>query len=325
METERPGSEIAISVKDLVKRFGNFTAVDHVSFNVRRGEIFGFLGPNGSGKSTTIRMLCGLLTPTSGRASVTGYDIVRDAPAIQRNIGYMSQKFSLYADLTVLENIAFYAGVYKVPAERIQERINAVLELSGLAGERNRITGTLSVGYKQRLALGCAVVHEPAVLFLDEPTSGVDPVSRRRFWDLIGGLAARGISVLVTTHVMQEAEYCDRLVMIYKGRRVALGTPEELKRAFVGQILEVSAQPSMEALRLAEGWSDVEDAALFGDRLHITVAKENDDSAHWARRFADAGLPTARVTPVDPTLEDVFVGLVAAADRAERQNGASHA
>lgn len=321
-DARRP--DIAISVRNLVKRFGGFTAVDHVSFDVRRGEIFGFLGPNGSGKSTTIRMLCGLLTPTGGEGSVSGMDIVREAADIRRHIGYMSQKFSLYNDLTVLENIEFYAGVYKVRPASIRERTDVVLELSGLTEDRNRLTGGLSVGYKQRLALGCAVVHEPDVLFLDEPTSGVDPVSRRRFWDLIETLAHRGITVLVTTHVMEEAEYCDRLVMIYKGRRVALGTPGDLKGAFPRQVLEVSAEPAMEALRLAEGWSDVAEAALFGERLHITVEKDSAEPAGWKRRFAGAGLAVESVVPVDATLEDVFVGLVAAADREEREGGIAH-
>lgn len=307
--------EVAISVDGLVKRFGDFTAVDRVSFQVRKGEIFGFLGPNGSGKSTTIRMLCGLLSPTAGGGTVIGFDVVREASEIQLRIGYMSQKFSLYDDLTVLENLQFYAGVYTVERGRIAARIDEVLALTELMDDQDRVTRTLSVGFKQRLALGCAVVHEPEVLFLDEPTSGVDPISRRRFWDLIDSLAHTGVTVLVTTHVMEEAEYCNRLVMIYKGRRVALGTPTELKAGFPRQVLEVGGADAMEALRAADAWPDVEQAAVFGEALHITVARDNTDSAVWARRFAGAGIRVSGIRPVDVTLEDVFVSLVASEDR----------
>ncbi|HEY3266355.1 MAG TPA: ABC transporter ATP-binding protein [Armatimonadota bacterium] len=309
----------AIAVENLVKRFGSFTAVDRVSFEVQQGEIFGFLGPNGSGKSTTIRMLCGLLTPTEGTGAVAGLDIVRSARDIQTRIGYMSQKFSLYDDLSVLENIEFYAGIYKVDGERIGARINAVLEIAGLAAERDRLTRTLSVGYKQRLALGCAVVHEPRVLFLDEPTSGVDPISRRRFWDLIDDMARGGVTILVTTHVMEEAEYCNRLVMIYQGRRVALGASADLKRDYPNQVLEVTTTDAMGAQRRAETWPGVEEAALFGEALHITVAKDDADPEIWRSRFAGAGLAVSRVRPVETTLEDVFVALVAQADRDERK------
>jgi ABC-2 type transport system ATP-binding protein len=311
--------EQAIVVSGLVKRFGDFTAVDEVSFEVCKGEIFGFLGPNGSGKSTTIRMLCGLLAPTAGSGSVIGLDIVKQARQIQERIGYMSQKFSLYNDLTVLENIQFYAGVYRVNLARIDERIEAVLALSDLAGDRDRLTRTLSVGYKQRLALGCAVVHEPDVLFLDEPTSGVDPVSRRRFWDLIDSLAHSGVTILVTTHVMEEAEYCNRLVMIYKGRRVALGTSAELKRDYPHEVLEVGAESAMDAMRAAEKWPDVEEAALFGDVLHITTPLDGHSLDEWIGRFLGAGVKVRSVRPVEVTLEDVFVALVAAGDRAEAQ------
>ena len=303
--------QTAIAVKDLVKRFGRFTAVDHVSFEVREGEIFGFLGPNGSGKSTTIRMLCGLLTPSSGSGTVVGLDIVRQASAIQRRIGYMSQKFSLYQDLTVQENIEFYTGVYKVPPHRIPERIEAVLDLADLSEERDRLVKTLSVGYKQRLALGCAVVHEPDVLFLDEPTSGVDPITRRRFWDLIDRLSERRVTTLVTTHVMEEAEYCHRLVMIDRGRRVALGTPGELKSAFPGRVLEVTTPDSMSALHHADHWPGVDQAALYGESLHITVGIDAGDPEAWKRRFAEAGVEVTRVRPVEVTLEDVFLWLAA--------------
>jgi ABC-2 type transport system ATP-binding protein len=315
--TDRSCPEIAIKVDGLVKRFGDFAAVDGVSFDVCKGEIFGFLGPNGSGKSTTIRMLCGLLTPTAGSGSVVGLDIVKQAEQIQTRIGYMSQKFSLYNDLTVLENIQFYAGVYKVPPDRMDERIDVVLKLADLEEDRDRLTRTLSVGYKQRLALGCAVVHEPDVLFLDEPTSGVDPVSRRRFWDLIDSLARSGVTILVTTHVMEEAEYCNRLVMIYKGKRVALGTSAELKSQYPNTVLEVSTDAPMDAMRLADTWDDVEESALFGEALHITTAMNGTSLESWVARFRDGGVVVRSVRPVEVTLEDVFVALVAAADRVE--------
>jgi ABC-2 type transport system ATP-binding protein len=315
--SERECPQNAIVVNGLVKRFGDFTAVDHVSFEVCKGEIFGFLGPNGSGKSTTIRMLCGLLTPTAGSGTVVGLDIVKQAQQIQTRIGYMSQKFSLYDDLTVLENIQFYAGVYKVPPDRIEQRIDVVLNLADLAEERDRTTRTLSVGFKQRLALGCAVVHEPDVLFLDEPTSGVDPISRRRFWDLIDSLAHSGVTILVTTHVMEEAEYCNRLVMIYKGKRVALGTSAELKASYPNTVLEVTTREAMDAMRVAEKWPDVEEAALFGEALHITTPRGETTEEAWGKRLTDAGIPVTSVRQVDATLEDVFVALVAAEDRAE--------
>lgn len=312
-----PGSNIAIRVDGLVKRFGAFAAVDGVSFEVRRGEIFGFLGPNGSGKSTTIRMLCGLLMPSEGTGSVAGLDIVRHAREIQERIGYMSQKFSLYSDLTVEENIRFYAGVYKVPPERLEERLGAVLDMADLRGQENRITHTLSTGIKQRLALGCAVVHEPEVLFLDEPTSGVDPLARRQFWDLIDAMSRKGVTVLVTTHVMEEAEFCHRLVMIYRGRRIALGTSRELKDAYPHQVLEIRVQYPTDALRVAETLDGVEEAALFGETLHITVPLNRVDPDEWTTALRAAGLEVQGVRPIEVTLEDVFVALVSGVDRAE--------
>ncbi len=312
--TERACDEKAIVVDGLVKRFGDFTAVDGVSFDVCKGEIFGFLGPNGSGKSTTIRMLCGLLTPTAGNASVAGLDVVTQARQIQSRIGYMSQKFSLYDDLTVMENLLFFAGVYKVKPDRVEQRIGAVLDLANLTADSNTLTGTLSVGYKQRLALASAVVHEPDVLFLDEPTSGVDPVSRRRFWDLIDSLARTGVTVLVTTHVMEEAEYCNRLVMIDKGRRVALGSAAELKQGYAFEVLEIRTRDVMNAMRVAENWPDVVEAALFGEDLHITCRENTRTTLQWQERFAKAGVSIQSVKPVEVTLEDVFVSLVASAE-----------
>jgi ABC-2 type transport system ATP-binding protein len=220
----------AIEAQEIVKRFGSFTAVDHITFNVEAGEIFGFLGPNGSGKSTTIRILCGLLAPTSGRAVISGYTVGKESPKIKGIIGYMSQKFSLYEELTVQENMQFYAGVYNVPQREIPDRIAEYLQLVDLTGKENFAAGALSLGWRQRLALACALVHRPRILFLDEPTGGVDPASRREFWEIIGGLSATGTTILVTTHYMDEAEHCNRILFINAGRAVAMGTPTMLKQ-----------------------------------------------------------------------------------------------
>ncbi len=236
----RDPSEPVIETRDLSKVFGRFTAVDRVSFSIRRGEIFGFLGPNGAGKSTTIRMLCGLLSSSSGTAQVNGHDINREPELIREAIGYMSQKFSLYRDLTVAENIAFFGGIYGLQGARLRDRTATVMTLAGLTGQENHLTGTLSGALQQRLALGCAILHEPPILFLDEPTSGVDPVSRREFWDLIRGLSARGITILVTTHFMDEAEFCDRLGFINAGRLIALDTPARIKTTTGSATLEAA-------------------------------------------------------------------------------------
>jgi ABC-2 type transport system ATP-binding protein len=222
-------NDYAVVVENLEKRFGSFVAVDRISFQVSRGEIFGFLGPNGAGKSTTIRMLCGILTPTAGHGTVAGFDIRTQPEQIKANIGYMSQRFSLYQDLTVEENIDFYSGIYRIPPEKKRQRKEWVIEMSGLAEHRRSLTSVLSGGWRQRLALGCAILHEPPIVFLDEPTSGVDPISRRQFWDLIYDLSGKGVTIFVTTHYMDEAEYCNRLGLIYRGELIALGTPHELK------------------------------------------------------------------------------------------------
>ena len=219
----------AVEVHDVVKKFGSFVAVDHVNLQVDAGEIFGFLGPNGAGKSTTIRILCGLLTPTSGSATVAGFDVASNPESVRQNIGYMSQKFSLYDDLTVEENIDFFSGIYGLSADQRAERKEYVLAMAGLKERRGTMTRLLAGGWKQRLALGCAILHEPPVLFLDEPTSGVDPIARRGFWDLIYELSAAGKTIFVSTHYMDEAEYCHRLALMYRGRVIALGTPEQLK------------------------------------------------------------------------------------------------
>jgi ABC-2 type transport system ATP-binding protein len=303
-------AEASVVVENLVKRFGDFTAVDRIGFEARRGEIFGFLGPNGAGKSTTIRMLCGLLKPTSGRATVAGYDVARQAEAVRQNIGYMSQKFSLYNDLRVIENLRFFAAMYQVPMAALDERIAWALAMAGLRGRESAMTGTLPAGWKQRLALGCAVLHRPAILFLDEPTSGVDPISRRHFWDLIHEMAAEGVTVFVTTHYMDEAEYCNRLVLIYRGRIVAQGTPGELKsRAMKGELLVVECEPLGQALELLRKSPDVLDAAVFGNALHLVVADAAAAAPALRAYLEGQGIRVGRVEPIRPSLEDVFVAV----------------
>jgi ABC-2 type transport system ATP-binding protein len=308
--------EPAVEVHELSRTFGSFRAVDRVAFSVAPGEVFGFLGPNGAGKSTTIRMLCGLLTPTSGSGRVAGLDIVRESERIKQTIGYMSQRFSLYEDLTVAENITFYGGIYAVEAARLKERKRWILDMAGLTGREDSLTGELSVGWKQRLALGTAVVHDPRILFLDEPTSGVDPISRRRFWDLIYEVAAQGVTVFVTTHYMDEAEHCDRLALIYRGRMIALGTAVDLKRDFAGNtLLEIAAHPLVEALDALQDVPGVHDAALYGDRLHVVVDDPADAEGRVSARLRDHGMSVEGISRITPTLEDVFVSLIERADR----------
>jgi ABC-2 type transport system ATP-binding protein len=297
-------------IENLVKRFGSFVAVDRLNLAVRKGEVFGFLGPNGAGKSTTIRMLCGLLKPTSGRAAVAGFDVARDPESVRQNIGYMSQKFSLYNDLKVIENLRLFAGLYSVPAKQLEERIAWALEMANLKGQENLMTRTLPGGWKQRLALGCAVLHRPPIIFLDEPTSGVDPISRRRFWELIQQMATQGVTVFVTTHYMEEAEYCNRLALIFRGKIVALGTPSELKHnSMRGELLLVECEPlgrTLEALQSAPG---VIDAAVFGNALHLSV-EDAANSAPIVNSFLrERGLTPGKIEKIRPTLEDVFVSL----------------
>ncbi len=308
--------ERSVVVDSLVKRFGGFTAVDGISFAVRRGEIFGLLGPNGAGKSTTIRMLCGLLQPTAGRALVAGHDVRREPESVRQSIGYMSQKFSLYNDLRVIENLRFFAALYQVPRRVLAERLAWAVEMAGLAGRESALVGTLPSGWKQRLALACAVLHRPPVLFLDEPTSGVDPLSRRGFWDLIHQMAEEGVTVLVTTHYMDEAEYCNRMVLIDRGRIVAAGTPAELKRAALdGELLLVEAEPLGPALDLLGGAPGVLDAAVFGNAIHLRVAHAADAAPSLRSWLAERGIQVGRIEPIRPSLEDVFVA--ATAGRAE--------
>lgn len=264
--------EYAVIVENLEKRFGDFQAVNKVSFKVRKGEIFGFLGPNGAGKSTTIRMLCGIIIPTSGKANVIGFDVFKETEKIKNHIGYMSQKFSLYEDLTVEENIDFYSGIYQIPAKEKRERKEWVIKMAGLDNHRNSLTAILPGGWRQRLALGCALLHRPPVIFLDEPTSGVDPISRRSFWDLIYQLASEGVTVFVTTHYMDEAEYCDRLAMIYRGELVALGTPNELSQKYMSEdILNLECSDPFAMLKVINKIPEIEEAALFGRGLHLSV------------------------------------------------------
>src|SRR5271157_1857637 len=310
----QPMAEIknSVVVENLCKRFGGFVAVDRINLEIPKGEVFGFLGPNGAGKSTTIRMLCGLLKPSSGRASVAGHDVSREPEAVRQNIGYMSQKFSLYNDLKVIENLRLFAGLYSVPSNKLGEQIDWALSMANLKGQENLITGTLPGGWKQRLALGCAVLHRPPILFLDEPTSGVDPVSRRKFWDLIQRMVAEGVTVFVTTHYMDEAEYCNRLVLIDRGRIVAMGTPTELKtRSMKGQLLLVECQPlgpGLETLSQAPG---VLDAAVFGSSLHAVVA-DAQAAMPGIRAALEAGqVRVGRLEQIPPSLEDVFVSLTA--------------
>ena len=300
----------SVLLDGLVKRFGDFTAVDHISLETRKGEIFGFLGPNGAGKSTTIRMLCGLLRPTSGRALVAGFDVAREPESVRQHIGYMSQKFSLYNDLKVIENLRLFAGLYNIPHALVAERIAWALEMADLKGQETMMTGTLPGGWKQRLALGCAVLHRPPIIFLDEPTSGVDPISRRQFWDLIHQMSADGVTVFVTTHYMEEAEYCNRLAMIYRGKMVALGTPAELKqKSMKGELLLIECEPlgtAIEALQAAPG---VLDAAVFGNTLHVLVPNALAWIAQLQTYLAARTVQVSKIEPIRPSLEDVFVAL----------------
>ncbi|GMV06759.1 MAG: hypothetical protein AMXMBFR53_30340 [Gemmatimonadota bacterium] len=301
-----------VAVRELTRRFGDFTAVDAVTFEVRAGEIFGFLGPNGAGKTTTIKMLTGLLSPSSGEGRVAGYDIRSERPHIKRSIGYMSQKFSLYQDLTVSENIELFGGLYGVTGDRFQERRRWILEMSGLGAAGDRLTEALPLGWKQRLALGCAMVHEPPILFLDEPTSGVDPVARRRFWDLINEMAGAGTTVFVSTHYMEEAEYCHRLALMNRGRLIALDTPRALRQRVVEPILQVRTDDAPHAVEALAGTPGVLEAAMFGRSLHVTVEDAEAGAALVRRTLEAAGRRVLDLHPVEPSLEDVFVSLVRA-------------
>jgi ABC-2 type transport system ATP-binding protein len=298
----------AIAVRHLTRRFGGFVAVDDVSFDVRPGEIFGFLGSNGAGKSTTIRMLCGLLRPTSGTASVGGIDVVADPEGVKRRIGYMSQRFSLYEALTVDQNIAFFGGIYGLSGDRLAARRAFVLEMAGLRGRERELTRALSGGWRQRLALGCAILHEPPIVFLDEPTGGVDPMSRRQFWRLIEDLSAAGVSVLVTTHYLDEAEHCHRIAIIQAGRLAAHGTVDELKAVFASRpILEVRASDGVAAMRALDAMPEVEKTSIFGTSVHAVLRPPGAEAETLARRLSEQGIAVSSCGVVAPSLEDVFL------------------
>lgn len=311
--------EYAVAVQEIEKKFGDFVAVNRISFDVMKGQIFGFLGPNGSGKSTTIRMLCGILIPTAGKGFVDGLEIGREAEKIKAKIGYMSQRFSLYEDLTVEENIDFYSGIYTIPPQLKEERKAWVLAMAGLQEYRHERTSILSGGWKQRLALGCAILHQPPILFLDEPTSGVDPVSRRHFWNLIYQLSNAGITVFVTTHYMDEAEYFDQIAFIYEGNLIAKGSPEQIKKEIVREtIFELHCECAYDLMDALEQQSIVKEVALFGSGLHIMVKEEISGLKTIVNLTKSHNLPIKSLKKINPTLEDAFIALIDSHQQVER-------
>jgi len=312
-------SNSAVEVHNLEKRFGSFTAVSRISFDVAPGRIFGFLGPNGAGKSTTIKMLCGILAPTSGTGTVGGFDMLTQQNRIKQNIGYMSQRFSLYEDLTVEENVNFYAGIYGLSREKTKARKEWIIHMAGLEKLRSSLTRTLSVGWKQRLALGCAIIHEPPIIFLDEPTSGVDPISRGNFWDLIRTMAEKGTTIFVTTHYMDEAEHCDSIALIYKGAIIATGTPRQLKTDFMkGDVVKISLPDSQQWLERLAALPVVTESALFGSDIHAVVSSAAT-ALPLIREFLDQHTAAGYViNKIEPSLEDVFVWLI---ENYDRENG----
>jgi ABC-type multidrug transport system ATPase subunit len=312
---------VVLEARDLTRKFGSFTAVDHVDLRIEEGSIFGFLGPNGSGKSTVIRMLCGLLAPTDGTASVMGYSVLKEAEKIKENIGYMSQQFSLYSDLTVMENLRFYAQIYGIPRREQHDRIEEVIGITGIGDYRKRRAGLLSGGWKQRLALACALVHRPRMMFLDEPTAGIDPVARRDLWNLLFELSGRGVTFFVTTHYMDEAERCSHIAYIYFSKLIVYGTPPELKKMPEvtpqgAERLEVRCQRLPSAMTFLNGQPEVRDATIFGDSLHVLAEEGCQD------RIVDAlnreGYGEAHAFEIEPTLEDVFVTLTRQRDEERR-------
>lgn len=304
-------NEYAVEAVNLTKKFDDFTAVDHINFTIQRGEIFGFLGPNGAGKTTTIRMLLGLLRPTEGQATVLGFDVVRQTEEIRKRIGYMSQRFSLYNDLTVEENLNFYGGTYGVRGKRLRERKAYILEMAGLKGRERELTRNLSGGWKQRLALGAAIIHEPEMLLLDEPTAGVDPISRRAFWDLLYDLADGGTTIMVTTHYMDEAEHCQDLAFIQHGRIVAQGSPQEIKETKMrGQVLEIDCDhPDVAVLALRE-LSLFEEVALYGALIHVVTNDARTHEAIIRKTLQERGVTLRTMDLIAPSLEDVFISSV---------------
>jgi ABC-2 type transport system ATP-binding protein len=302
----------SIEVNDLTKKFGNFTAVNKVSFNVKKGEVFGFLGANGAGKSTTIRMLCGILEPTTGDALVGGFSVMNEPDKVKQNIGYMSQRFSLYNDLTVEENINFFGGVYGLFGKELEERKKWVLKISNLEGQQNTLTSSLPGGIKQRLALGTAVIHRPTIVFLDEPTSGVDPISRRSFWDLINDLSSEGTTILVTTHYLEEAEFCNNIILINAGRLIAEGTSKELKTNYINDaILEIECDKPVDAMEILQKSDFIDDTSIFGNYLHVSVNKNYTGEKQIRDLLTISNsIKVIRVDKIVPTLEDVFIHLL---------------
>jgi ABC-2 type transport system ATP-binding protein len=304
-------AEPAILVRDLTRKFGGFSAVDRVSFSVERGEIFGFLGANGAGKSTTIRMMCGLLKPTSGTAIVDGVDVSLNPEAVKRRIGYMSQKFSLYEALTVEQNIRFFGALYGLSDEQIDVRMAFVLEMAGLRQREHVRARDLAGGWRQRLALGCAILHQPRIVFLDEPTGGVDPLSRRQFWRLIEDMSREGITVLVTTHYLDEAEHCHRIAIINAGRLATIGTSRQLKAIFAERpIVEIHSAHPVEVMRALETMAEVEKATVFGTAVHAVLRSPAADPDELGRRLSARGLTISSIDRVMPSLEDVFLDVV---------------
>jgi ABC-2 type transport system ATP-binding protein len=301
----------AITVRELTRRFGAFVAVDRITFDVERGEIFGFLGANGAGKSTTIRMLCGLLKPTSGAAHVDAVDVSRDPEQVKQRIGYMSQRFSLYELLTVDQNIRFFGALYGLTNDRIAARRRFVIEMAGLVGRENTKARDLAGGWRQRLALGCAILHEPRIVFLDEPTGGVDPVSRRQFWRLIEELSRQGVTILVTTHYLDEAEHCHRIAIIDAGKLAAIGTSRELKQVFADRpIVEIHSSRPVELMRALEGMDEVEKTTIFGTAVHAVMKPGRGDIPALRGRLDRLGLDITAAGSVMPSLEDVFLDVV---------------
>ncbi|MDP3729943.1 MAG: ABC transporter ATP-binding protein [Candidatus Omnitrophota bacterium] len=308
--------ETAVSVQGLEKKFGSFTAVNRINFEVERGEIFGFLGPNGAGKSTTIRMLCGIITPTSGSGTVGGFNIISEQEKIKQNIGYMSQRFSLYDDLTVEENINFYSGIYKLSKKDKDERKEKIISLAGIESFRHNLTKTLSGGWKQRLALGCSLIHEPRIIFLDEPTSGVDPITRNNFWSIIKELAGKGVTVFVTTHYMDEAENCGRMTLIYKGTIIAMGTPEEMKTKYMkNDVVEIRVAGPEEWIDGLSAIEGIKEAALFGNAIHVVTPNVTKVSPLIDKLFKSADIKEYTISKIKPSLEDVFVSSIETYDK----------
>jgi len=299
----------AVETKNLTKKFGSFVAVNQVNFYIPKGEIFGLLGPNGAGKTTTIRMLCGIIKPTSGTGTVLGFNITKEPEQIKKRIGYMSQKFSLYNDLTASENINFYASLYGVPKENRKQRVDELIKMSGLKGHKNQLTKNLSGAWRQRLALACAIAHDPPMVFLDEPTAGVDPVSRREFWDLIYQMAGRGVSVLATTHYMDEAEYCNTVGMMYRGKLISVASPDTIKETLPGVLLQIDCTNTEKAAPILEALTETMDVAIHGNMIHAVVHDAKQERL-IRKVLAKNGIAVNSIEIIQPSLEDIFISMV---------------